>query len=251
MAHALAEGRIGELRYMTATCKGYYGGFELMNIGTHTINSLLAFAPRCRHVCAVATTDGHLITPDDVVPAPHGMGTIAGEHITATLHFDHPVSALVVQHRRPATGTGQRWIVLHGTEGRLAWRSWVGWWLPHPADEGPPGSAAWQRLEPVGPDHYDPDCGVSPDDYAFADEFVRALDEDRDHECGGETARHVLEILMGVFESAAYGTRVDLPQARRDHPLVRWRREHGLTCPEPMGYAYAEWLTAEDRRLGR
>lgn len=251
MAHALAEGRIGELRHMTATGKGYYGGFELINIGTHTVNALLAFAPRCHHVCAVANTGGHVITPDDVVPSPHGMGTIAGEHITATLHFDHPVTALLVQHRRPATDTGQRWIVLHGTEGQLAWRRWAGWWLPHPADAGPPGSAAWQRLAPIGPACGDPDGGVSADDYAFADEFVHALDENRDHECGGETARHVLEILMGVFESAAYGTRVDLPQAHRGHPLLRWRREHGLGDPEPIGYAYAEWLTREDRRLGR
>ena len=65
------------------------------------------------------------------------------------------------------------------------------------------------------------------EDYQFADEYVQALDEGRAHECSGEAGRHVLEILMGIFESGARGRRVDLPQADRDHPLLRWREEHG------------------------
>jgi hypothetical protein len=89
------------------------------------------------------------------------------------------------------------------------------------------------------------------DDYCFVDEYVRALDEGRDHECNGDEGRHVLEILMGILESAAYGRRVDLPQVQRDHPLLRWRREHGLNAPPEVPRPYREWLAAEDRRLGR
>ena len=61
-------------------------------------------------------------------------------------------------------------------------------------------------------------------DYWFVDEYVRALDEGRPHECSGAEGRHVVEIIAGIFESAAYGKRVDLPQADRQHPLLRWRR---------------------------
>ena len=57
--------------------------------------------------------------------------------------------------------------------------------------------------------------------------------------------------MMGIFESAAYGVRVDLPQERRDHPLLRWRSEAGLDTPEPMPRGYGEWLAVEDKRLGR
>ena len=56
---------------------------------------------------------------------------------------------------------------------------------------------------------------------------------------------------MGIFESAAYGKRVDLPQKCLEHPLLRWRREQGLAPPEPMPRDYNEWLAAEDQRLGR
>ena len=63
--------------------------------------------------------------------------------------------------------------------------------------------------------------------------------------------RHALEIIMGIFESAAYGKRVKLPQSQRNHPLLRWRREAGLDDPSPMPRDYREWLKAEDHRLGR
>jgi hypothetical protein len=57
--------------------------------------------------------------------------------------------------------------------------------------------------------------------------------------------------MMGIFESAAYGMPVSLPQIRRDHPLLRWLDELQYDGPPPMPRGYAEWLSAEDERLGR
>ena len=85
----------------------------------------------------------------------------------------------------------------------------------------------------------------------YVEELVRALSNDHDHPCSGDEGRHELEISLGIFESAAYGKRVELPQTRRDQPLLRWRRENGLEDPAPMPRPYYEWLEAEDRRLGR
>ena len=93
VAKALAEGRIGQLRHIHGHGKNYYGGYNLMNIGTHMINNMLKVAGPCHSVVATATTDGHPITPTDVVPSAQGMGTIAGEHITATLSFAADVTA--------------------------------------------------------------------------------------------------------------------------------------------------------------
>lgn len=251
VARAFAEGRIGELRYIYASGKGYYGGYGLMNIGTHTLNNVIKFGGRCRSVTATALTDGDLITPADVVPSPGGMGTIAGERITATLHFDHNVTANLLQHRFPIVDSTAYGFELYGTEGRLVWRLGGAWWLPQPHYVPDGMRDRWEALELVYPHHYDPTSRAAADDYWFVEDYVRALDEGRDHECSGEEARHVLEIMMGIFESAADGKRVDLPQARRDHPLRRWRREHNLGDPSPMPRAYGEWLAAEDRRLGR
>ena len=246
---AFTEGSIGELCYINSRGKVYYGGYGLMNIGTHQLNDMLKFAGHCRTVSATALTDNHLITPEDVVPSPHGMGTIAGERITATLHFDNSVTANLLQHRL-ATKTSTSMEIV-GTEGRLlgttglliqggAWRL-TQWFEPD----------GWEALEPIYPEHYDQFSPASIDDYWFVEEYVSALDENRDHECSGAEGRHNVEIMMGIFESAAYGKRVDLPQRRREHPLLRWRQENGLPAPEKMPRPYNEWLEAEDRRLGR
>ena len=254
MYKAFTEGRIGELRYINSRGKAYYGGLGLMNIGTHQLNNILKFAGHCRTVSATALTDGHPITPADVVPSPLGMGTIAGEHITATMHFDNNVTANLLQHRFP-TGTTPV-MEVYGTEGRLLGTTCLlikgsAWLLsqPHyiPADK----PDQWQPLEPIYPEHYDPETSATLDDYWFVEEYVRALDKGRNHECSGAEAHHIVEIMMGIFESAAYGNRLDLPQKDRDHPLLRWRREQGLGPPDAMPRDYNEWLAAEDLRLGR
>jgi predicted dehydrogenase len=246
---AVARGAIGELHGAIAQCKGYYGGFGLMDIGTHVVNNLDALFGPCRRVYATASTNGHPITPDDVVLAPAGMGVVAGEHLTATLTYDGGVSATILHHRLDKVyGAGT--MELLGTAGRIALQSTNSWSLeqPHRAPLGQ--DRAWEPLSPEVPD-FDRGRGASPDDVWFVDEYVRALDEGRDHECGAANGRRVLEVLMAILESAAYGRPVDLPQAGRGHPLLRWRHEHGLGAPPAVPRPYRDWLEAEDRRLGR
>ena len=246
---AIAEGRIGDLRYVQGSGKGYYGGYGLMNIATHSLNAMLGVVGPVRSVQAVALTDGRPITPEDVVPSPSGMGYIAGEHVTVALAFECGISGTLLQHRFPKVDSTAYMIEIYGTEGRLYWKSGAPWFLstPHFA----PGQTEWQPLAPIVPEHYDPAGPAAVEDYQFADEYVQALDEGRAHECSGEAGRQVLEILMGIFESGARGKRVELPQAEREHPLLRWREEHGMGLPSPMPRPYAEWLAAEDCRLGR
>ena len=87
-------------------------------------------------------------------------------------------------------------------------------------------------------------------DYAFVDEYVSALDESRAHACSGEVGRHVIENITGIFEAAAYGVRVALPQQQPDrHPLLRWRDEADLGPPEPKPVTDKEWLAIEDARV--
>lgn len=248
-ARAVRQGRIGRLRFISAADKGYYGGYGLMNIGCHIINNLLELAGPCRSVSAFATAGGELIEPDDAVLAPSGMGPIAGEHITAHLRFDDNVTATVAFH--PPHGPYR--IELFGSQGRVLWVKSKGAYLTSEVDLNPEGEE-WTRLEDVirtdvrsgaatAPE------GVDPDDVAFVDEYVRALDEGREHVCSGEQGRHVMEVIMGVFESAAYGTVVQLPQVRRDHPLLRWRQEAGLSPPDPVPFEYGDWLRHETARL--
>jgi predicted dehydrogenase len=204
-----------------------------------------------RSVTATAVTDGRPIIPDDVLPSPNGMGTIAGERITALLQFDHAVSGVLLQHRLPKVDGAAYGFELLGTEGRLFWKSDSAWLLPTPHLIPDGEHDRWERLEPIVPETWDPSKRASLDDYCFVDEYVKALDEGRDHECSGAEGRHVMEVMMAIFESAAYGRCVDLPQAQRDHPLLRWRSEHSLPAPTDAPRDYTEWIKLEDRRLNR
>ncbi|NKB70787.1 MAG: hypothetical protein GKR89_27265 [Candidatus Latescibacteria bacterium] len=250
VARALEEGRIGQVRYLSGSGKGYYGGYGLMNIGTHMLNNMLRVAGPVRSVAATLLTDGRPVEPGDVLPSPSGMGYIAGEHITASLDFADGCTGTLLQHRFPQMDTTAYGLEIIGTEGRLWWRSGGAWYLPA-AHFAPGEEAQWEPLEMVHPDSWDPAGPAAEADFGFVDEYVRALDQGRAHQCNGAEGRHIMEIMMAIFESGAYGRRVYLPQAERGHPLLRWRQEAGLGVPAEMPRAYGEWLQAEDGRLGR
>ena len=250
VAKELQDGKIGDLRYIYACGKGYYAGYGLMNIGTHVVNNMIRFGGHCRSLITQATAGGRNLTPEDVLPSPAGMGTVTGEYVTASLQFDDNVTGTLIQQRFPKVDSDAYVLELYGTEGRLFWSELKGAWLlstPHYIPDGTHDQ--WEQLTPIYPDHYDNSSGVDADDYCMVDEYVNALDEDREHECNGEEGRHVLEILMGIFESAIYGTRVVLPQENREHPLIQWRNENGLPTPEEMPRDYGTWLTVETERL--
>jgi hypothetical protein len=100
------------------------------------------------------------------------------------------------------------------------------------------------------PEGFDAQGKASEPDYSYVDDYVRALDAGGEHESSGAEGRHVLEIILGIFEAAVYGRRVALPQQDRSHPLLRWRREADLPAPAAVQRGYADWLADEDRRLG-
>ena len=253
---AFQEGKIGELRYIYASGKGYYGGFGLMEIGTHLLTQMLKYGGRCHNVSAHASVRGRPITPHDVLPAPRGNGTIVGDRVTANLQFDNGVTGTLLQHRFDNIQVDAHIVELYGSEGRLMWHPRGAWWLPTPHSLPANSSDHWQALEPIYADTFTdvvdsiPEGGMVEGDYWFVDEYVRALDEGREHECSGAEGRHVIEIIMGIFESAAYGKHIDLPQTNRVHPLTLWREEMGLDAPEPMPMVDEEWLEEEEKRLG-
>lgn len=244
------EGKIGDLRYIYACGKGYYAGYGLMNIGTHVVNNMLRFGGHCKSIVTQATVGGRELTPDDVLPSPAGMGTVAAEYTTSTLQFDGNVTGTLIQHRFPKVSSDAYVLELYGSEGRLLWSELKGsWWLPTPHFMPDGNLDQWEKLTPIYPEHFDNSKGANADDYCLVDEFVNALDENRAHECSGEEGRHVIEILMGVFESAIYGKRVELPQQNREHPLLQWRKENGLGPLKEMPHDYGSWLSLEDERL--
>ena len=254
------EGKIGRVHHIEGNCKGYYGGYGLMDIGCHLINNFVKFGGHVRSVMAFGQTGGRPVEPPDALPSPEGMGMIVGEDLTAMLQMESGVTATLIHHRLPNVGVPplNSTVEVTGTEGHLMWKSNEAWYLPH--GRFVPGGRFdnWQQLPLEYPEGYDEHKSSSlnvgsgmyaADDYLYVDEYVQALDEGREHECSGAEVTHVLATMMAVFESAAMGKRVDLPQAEREHPLRRWRRANGLGEPEPMPKNWRKWLEVEDRRL--
>ena len=173
---AVQAGRIGDIRYIYGSGKGYYAGYGLMNIGTHTINDIINFTGHCRSVTAIGLTDGHRITPNDVVPSANGMGTIACEDITADLQFDNGVTATLLQHRFSPVDSTAYGIDIYGSEGRICWRLSGAWLLPQPHFVPDGKHDNWEALELVYPEGYDVKSGVDEAEYWYVEDYVRALE---------------------------------------------------------------------------
>lgn len=249
---ACAEGLIGEVQHIHGYGKGYYGGYDLMNIGTHMINMIIKIGGHCRAISAMAMCGGRPIVAEDVQYAPLGMGVIVGEHLSAVLELADGVTATLLHHRYPERVIPR--IEICGSEGRLMIGSLVyakdrrnALYLPTRYYN--PGGQEWQDLEPVIPTEFDFNGPANVDDYWFVDEYVNALDEGRDHECSGTAGLHVVETMMGLFESAAYRQRVALPQEDRSQSLLRWRKDHELAELDPLPRDYDTWLAVEDQRI--
>ena len=250
---AYQAGLIGDLRYIFSAGKGYYGGFELIHQDTHILNNDIMFAGRCTAVSAVAISGGHSVTPEDAHRV-WGAGTIIGEHITAAMEWENGVTGTHFCHRFAKNDTTSHVTELQGTEGRIivnhSTRQGAPRLLPQPFYYPNGTDDQWQTLDPIYPEGYDESMSASVDDYGYADEYVRALDEGRDHACSGDKGHHVVEIIMAIYESAGYGRRVEIPQQDREHPLVRLRRERGLEDTTESPIQYQELLENEDKRRG-
>ena len=85
----------------------------------------------------------------------------------------------------------------------------------------------------------------------MAEETVRMLEEDREHECSGYEGRAVMEMMDGTWQSHFSGARVDFPLARGEHPLRRELVAAGLPDPDPERgtLRYPEWLSGEVARI--
>ena len=66
------------------------------------------------------------------------------------------------------------------------------------------------------------DPTVRGEDLWMVEEWVRTLDEGRDHVVNAAVAADTMEMILGAFRSHAEGRRIDLPQASRNDPLKAW-----------------------------
>ena len=255
VAERLIEaGEIGPLTSIKIRGKGYYGGYDMLNIGTHLLNATRRYVGEARSVVSHCETGGRPTTPADIVEGPYGFGLIAGENISAIYEFDDGLHAFAEFHRRSEPSSGWVHVKIYGEDGALCLYNSRELFIRRGRDEVV-GDVPWERFELAdadrylhGHDYYEHAGG----DLWMAEETVRVLDEAREHECSGHEGRAVMEMMDGAWLSHFRGTRVDFPLERGHHPLRDALASQGLPDPDPerSKLRYGDWLPGELERIG-
>ena len=221
-------GEIGPLTTIKIRGKGYYGGYDMLNIGTHMLNDTRRYAGHARSVVATCVTGGRPTTAADIVEGSYGFGLLAGENISALYEFDERPDGLC--GNAPAQRAGQR---LDAYQDLRRGRGGVPAQLAgavHPARARRGGGR-----HAVGEVHSWPTrtgtctgtitTTTQGGDLWMAEETVRVLDEDREHECSGLEGRAVMEMMDGAWVSHFSRSRVDFPLERGSTRCARsWQR---------------------------
>lgn len=247
----LAAGAIGELRCLRGACKGYYGGFGMMETGTHILDQLRNFGGEVEWVQARVSVRGRDVTAEDVAQAPRGLGLVAGDHVTAYYAFRNGVYGTIESFYRPKLDSRASGVDLIGTEGMLCWRG-GGLYLVREPFGHLRSDISWEVVPLSEEDRRVPGTDLISDDAGvwMAQEMVNALRQKREHACSGAAARTVLEMILGCYTSHMSGARAQLPLSDRTHPLQRLCEAAHVPVPEFRVWTDAEFLTAEWARLG-
>jgi len=248
----LAAGAIGELQCLRGACKGYYGGFGMMETGTHILDQMRNFGGEVEWVQARVCVRGRDITARDVAQAPRGLGLVAGDHVTAYYAFRNGVYGTIESFYRPKLDARASGVDLIGTEGMLCWRTGGGGlYLVREPFAHLRCDVSWEAVPLTAEDCRVPGTELISDDAGvwMAQEMVNALRQKREHACSGAAARTVLEMILGCYTSHASGARAQLPLADRAHPLQRLCEAADVPVPEFRVSTDAEFLAAESERL--
>jgi len=250
----IAAGAIGELRAIRGAGKGYYGGFGVMETGTHILDQMRNFGGPVDWIQARVTVRGRDAQPGDVAQAPRGLGLVAGDTVTAYYAFQNGLYGIGEFFHRAKIDSRAYAVDLIGTEGMLCLRSGggAGIYLQRDPVWHPVIGAPWEEVllaeedyRLPGTDHVSRNAEVW-----LAHEMAQALREDREHDCSGDAGRQVLEWIQAGYASHVAGARVSLPLAERRHPLALWCEQAGRPVPEFCVLTDAEFLAAEAERLG-
>jgi predicted dehydrogenase len=250
----IAEGAIGQLRCIRAYGKGYYGGFGMMETGTHALDQMRNFGGEVEWVQARVTVRGRDITAADVAQAPRGLGLVAGDTSVAYYAFKNGVYGIGEFFHRQKMDSRAYGTDLIGTDGMICIRSGTGSGLylqRDPVWHPMHSTAPWEEIQLS-----EEDCRVPGTDLSSADaqvwmaqEMINAVQQKREHPCSGEAARTVLEMIVGCYASQMSGGRVSLPLQDRVHPLQRLCEAAGVPTPPFKFWKDAEYLAAEQERL--
>ena len=224
MKKAVDSGLIGDLLELRTWGKqdARAGGEDMMVLGTHLFDLMRLFAGDPAWCSARVLWRGKEIEKRDARQAGEKIGPVAGDDIHATFGFADSVIGSFTSRAKLRERSGHWGIELIGTRTsariladispRVYLMDETKW-----SDAG--RDAKWIRWEK--------DQSLSAESRTttaanrrVADDWLAAINERRDPECSGANAAKAVEMVMAIYRASLTRSRVALPLAQRDHPLV-------------------------------
>ena len=223
---ALDSGQIGELLEVRGHGKqdARAGGEDMIVLGTHLFDMMRLFAGDVRWCSARILQDGVEVTRAQVRKPTEGIGPIVGNDIVAQFEFTRGVLGSFTSRARNRDIAGHWGLHLIGTKGvvRVMADAVPTIWALKSGEPSENGrSDQWPRLEG------DPTLTWGKDEKAFGnanrrllDDWLAAIENNREPACSGYNATKAVEMCMGVFEAGLSRGRVNFPLKNRKHPLI-------------------------------
>ena len=223
LRRAVADGFIGDLVQIRSWGKqdSRAGGEDMMVLGTHVFDLLRLFAGDALWCSASVLHKGQPITKANARAVNEKIGPVAGDEIEAQFGFAKGVTATFTSRGRLRETLGHWGMELLGSKGavrilmdidptvrqrkRSTAPSLTDEWLPL-NDDPVLKLAADQR-------------GFGPANRRLVEDWLDAIERDREPECSGRNAMKAIEMVMAVYESALNHEQIKLPLRQRQHPL--------------------------------
>jgi predicted dehydrogenase len=218
---ATDSGLIGELLEIRAHGKqdARAGGEDMIVLGTHLFDLMRLFAGDPLWCSARILQSGKEVTINDARKATEGIGPIIGDDIEAQFAFGKGVTGSFTSRGKARQVAGDWGLYLVGTKGVIRVLAGV---VPSVyLRQTNSRTDEWRPLEG------DPTANWSAEQRAFGaanrrmlDDWLAAIDENREPVCSGYNGMKAVEMCMGVFEAGLSRGRVTFPLKNRKHPLA-------------------------------
>ena len=202
-------------------------GFDLMCLGTHTMDLMRLIAGDPLSCFAEVRQKGRPVTKKDVLEGREGYGPIAGDEINAMYRFGKLAVGYFSSHRA-RHGISERWgLQLYGSKGIITIgqggdKPRTSWFIDDPTWQPGRSKARWQQITSAGPGKPEPIKDVESSHRGsrlIALDLIRAIETDTQPKGSMYDGRAGVEMIMAVYESHRVKGPVVLPLKNRDHPL--------------------------------
>lgn len=229
----IGSGKLGELLEVRTRGKEDHrgGGEDLMVLGIHLMDLLRGLLGESSWCFARVNDRGEHLAGSHIRQGAEGIGPLAGDRVDAMFGFaKSPVVGYFASSRpKDAADRNRRFtFTIYGSKGVIEIQhGWLAptFWLNDPAWSNTSGKFGWKKISSAGVDQPEPlsaKGGLHEANRLIVQDLIKSIETDTQPKCSVYDGRAALEMILGVYASAANQAMVTLPLAdRAQHPLKR------------------------------